>query len=101
LLKIRLDGRSRLNFVAGGFTVPNIESRCKQLKLGHPPNVSALSERSRQKPVDSYRKLLVRFDERRVKYDFGELDEISLAYAVTIHKSRARSSQPWLSRSPP
>ena len=64
-------------------------------------NVSALSERSRQKPVDSYRKLLVRFDERRVKYDFGELDEISLAYAVTIHKSRARSSQPWLSRSPP
>jgi exodeoxyribonuclease V alpha subunit len=30
----------------------------------------------------------IRFDERRVKYDFGELDEISLAYAVTIHKSQ-------------
>jgi exodeoxyribonuclease V alpha subunit len=30
----------------------------------------------------------VRFDERRVKYDFGELDEISLAYAITIHKSQ-------------
>ena len=30
----------------------------------------------------------VRFDERRVKYDFGELDEVSLAYAVTIHKSQ-------------
>jgi len=28
------------------------------------------------------------FDERRVKYDFGELDEVSLAYAVTIHKSQ-------------
>jgi hypothetical protein len=30
----------------------------------------------------------VRFDERLVKYDFGELDEISLAYAMTIHKSQ-------------
>jgi exodeoxyribonuclease V alpha subunit len=30
----------------------------------------------------------IRFDERRVKYDFGELDEVSLGYAVTIHKSQ-------------
>jgi exodeoxyribonuclease V alpha subunit len=30
----------------------------------------------------------IRFDERSVKYDYGELDEISLAYAVTIHKSQ-------------
>jgi len=30
----------------------------------------------------------IRFDERQVKYDFGELDEVSLAYAVTIHKSQ-------------
>jgi exodeoxyribonuclease V alpha subunit len=30
----------------------------------------------------------VRYDERLVKYDFGELDEISLAYAITIHKSQ-------------
>src|SRR5437879_7495698 len=30
----------------------------------------------------------VRFDQRLVKYDFGELDEIGLAYAVTIHKSQ-------------
>jgi exodeoxyribonuclease V alpha subunit len=30
----------------------------------------------------------IRFDERKVKYDFGELDEVSLAYAVTIHKSQ-------------
>jgi exodeoxyribonuclease V alpha subunit len=30
----------------------------------------------------------VRFDERLVKYGFGELDEISLAYAITIHKSQ-------------
>jgi len=30
----------------------------------------------------------VRFDDRLVKYDFGELDEIALAYAITIHKSQ-------------
>src|ERR1035437_6964396 len=30
----------------------------------------------------------VRFDERLVKYDFGELDEISLAYAITIPSAR-------------
>ena len=29
-----------------------------------------------------------RFDDRIVKYDFGELDEVSLAYAVTIHKAQ-------------
>jgi exodeoxyribonuclease V alpha subunit len=30
----------------------------------------------------------IRFDDRMVKYDFGEVDEVSLAYAVTIHKSQ-------------
>ena len=30
----------------------------------------------------------VRFDDRLVKYDFGELDEVALAYAITIHKSQ-------------
>jgi exodeoxyribonuclease V alpha subunit len=30
----------------------------------------------------------VRFDERLVVYDYGELDEVSLAYAVTIHKAQ-------------
>jgi ATP-dependent exoDNAse (exonuclease V) alpha subunit len=37
-------------------------------------------------PVEQ--ELLIRFDDRLVKYDFGELDEVSLAYAVTIHKSQ-------------
>src|SRR5215471_2797760 len=31
--------RSRLNMVAGRLTVLNIESRCNQLKLGHPPQI--------------------------------------------------------------
>jgi exodeoxyribonuclease V alpha subunit len=32
--------------------------------------------------------VVIRFDDRVVKYDFGELDEVALAYAVTIHKSQ-------------
>jgi exodeoxyribonuclease V alpha subunit len=34
------------------------------------------------------RELVVKFDQREVEYDFGELDEVSLAYAITIHKSQ-------------
>jgi len=37
-------------------------------------------------PVEQ--QVAIRFDDRIVKYDFGELDEVSLAYAVTIHKSQ-------------
>jgi exodeoxyribonuclease V alpha subunit len=34
------------------------------------------------------RELTVRFDQRNVVYQFSELDELSLAYAITIHKSQ-------------
>ncbi len=37
-------------------------------------------------PVEQ--ELSIRFDDRLVTYDYGELDEVSLAYAVTIHKSQ-------------
>jgi exodeoxyribonuclease V alpha subunit len=37
-------------------------------------------------PVEQ--QVAIRFDDRIVRYDFGELDEVSLAYAVTIHKSQ-------------
>ena len=37
---------------------------------------------------DQERELQVRFDGRDVVYDFGELDELALAYAITIHKSQ-------------
>jgi exodeoxyribonuclease V alpha subunit len=30
----------------------------------------------------------VSFGSREVAYDFGELDELALAYAITIHKSQ-------------
>ncbi|MCH8112670.1 MAG: ATP-binding domain-containing protein [Proteobacteria bacterium] len=32
--------------------------------------------------------LVIEFDGRPVQYQFGELDEIALAYAITIHKSQ-------------
>lgn len=32
--------------------------------------------------------LLIEFDGREVKYEFSELDEVSLAYAASIHKSQ-------------
>ncbi len=35
----------------------------------------------------------IRFDNRLVTYDFGELDEVSLAYAVTIHKAQGSEFQ--------
>jgi exodeoxyribonuclease V alpha subunit len=39
--------------------------------------------------IDSVeREVTIRFDQREVVYDFGELDEVSLAYAITIHKSQ-------------
>lgn len=34
------------------------------------------------------RQVLIDFDGRRVVYDFGELDEIEPAYAISIHKSQ-------------
>lgn len=37
-------------------------------------------------PVE--REVTIRFDQREVVYDFGELDEVALAYAITIHKSQ-------------
>lgn len=41
---------------------------------------------TRVDPVEQ--EVLIRFDQREVAYEYGELDEISLAYAITIHKSQ-------------
>ena len=37
-------------------------------------------------PVEQ--EVFIRYDERLVTYDYGELDEVSLAYAITIHKAQ-------------
>jgi len=39
------------------------------------------------------REVTIRFDQREVVYDFGELDEVALAYAITIHKSQGSEFQ--------
>jgi hypothetical protein len=44
------DNRSRLNLVAARLTVPNIESRCNQLKLGHPLRFERRSPRTPFEP---------------------------------------------------
>ena len=41
---------------------------------------------ARVDPVE--REVVVQFDQREVVYDFGELDEVALAYAITIHKAQ-------------
>ena len=33
-------------------------------------------------------KMIIEYDGRRISYDFSELDQISLAYAITVHKSQ-------------
>jgi ATP-dependent exoDNAse (exonuclease V) alpha subunit len=39
--------------------------------------------------IDSVeQELSIRFEDRLVKYDYSEVDEVSLAYVVTIHKSQ-------------
>ena len=43
----------------------------------------------RIKAIDyEQREVMVRIDDRPVAYDFGELDELVLAYAVSIHKAQ-------------
>lgn len=36
----------------------------------------------------SEQKLFINFNDRQVAFDFSELDEVTLAYAVTVHKSQ-------------
>ncbi len=37
---------------------------------------------------EEFRRVCVRFDDRLISYDFGELDELSPAYAISVHKSQ-------------
>ena len=38
-------------------------------------------------------KMMIKFDSRVLEYDFGELNEIALSYAVSIHKSQGSEFQ--------
>lgn len=35
-----------------------------------------------------FREVTVRFDRREIRYDYADLDELALAYAVSVHKSQ-------------
>jgi exodeoxyribonuclease V alpha subunit len=37
---------------------------------------------------DKAKYMMIRFDDRLVKYDYEKLDELELAYAITVHKSQ-------------
>jgi len=41
-----------------------------------------------ERVVAEEREVRVQFDDRSVSYDFGELDELSPAFAITVHKSQ-------------
>ena len=41
------------------------------------------------------RELTVSMDGRRIAYDAPELDELTLAYATTIHKAQGSSTRWW------
>ena len=49
---------------------------------------------SRSRPIrgaliePNLQEMVIEFDGRPVEYQFGELDEIALAYAISIHKSQ-------------
>ncbi len=52
----------------------------KEVFNGDPGQITSIDSENRE--------LVVAFDGRSVSYDFGELDEVSLAYAVTVHKAQ-------------
>jgi exodeoxyribonuclease V alpha subunit len=66
-----------------GFGVLRVKAR------GHRDLVTVVGSLPSVSPIDPVeREVAVRFDQREVVYDYGELDEVSLAYAITIHKSQ-------------
>jgi exodeoxyribonuclease V alpha subunit len=52
----------------------------KEVFNGDIGRIAAIDERERE--------VVVEYDGKSVPYDFGELDELSLAYALSIHKSQ-------------
>ena len=41
-----------------------------------------------EKILPNEKKVIVRFDLKKVAYKFEELDDLTLAYAITVHKSQ-------------
>jgi exodeoxyribonuclease V alpha subunit len=67
-------------FRAGDKVLQTQNNYTKDVFNGDVGRVAAIDEAARELTVD--------FDGRPVPYDFGELDELSLAYAMTVHKAQ-------------
>ena len=67
-------------FRVGDRVMQTVNDYEKEVFNGDVGRVSRIAEEDQE--------LRVRFDEREVAYDFGELDELVLAYAATVHKSQ-------------
>ncbi len=67
-------------FRAGDKVLQTRNNYNKDVFNGDVGRITAIDETEREVVVD--------FDGRPVVYDFGELDELSLAFAMTIHKSQ-------------
>jgi exodeoxyribonuclease V alpha subunit len=67
-------------FRLGDKVLQTVNDYQKEVFNGDIGRVRAIEEVDQQMKVD--------FDGRVVAYDFGELDELALAYALTIHKSQ-------------
>jgi exodeoxyribonuclease V alpha subunit len=67
-------------FRVGDKTLQTVNNYDKDVFNGDIGRVAAVDEHEQEMTVE--------FDGRRVVYDFGELDELALAYALSIHKSQ-------------
>jgi exodeoxyribonuclease V alpha subunit len=78
-------GRAEQRF---GSTVFRIGDRVLQLRNNYDLDVynGDIGEIVAIDPIDQL--LTIRYDERDVAYDFGLLDELTLAYAISIHKAQ-------------
>src|SRR5262249_47868072 len=67
-------------FRLGDKVLQTVNNYDKEVFNGDIGRVAAIDE--------SEQEMIVEYDGRRVAYDFGELDEVALAYALSIHKSQ-------------
>lgn len=68
------------NYGAGDKVLQTVNNYDKEVFNGDIGTITAIDTEESE--------LLIEFDGREVKYDFNELDEVSLAYAASIHKSQ-------------
>lgn len=68
------------SFAAGDKVIQTVNNYDKEVFNGDIGTISAVDSEEQE--------LLIEFDGREVSYDFNELDELSLAYAASIHKSQ-------------